>query len=68
MSPFDVTESMIDKHGVADVLLMIGDICNAKAEHISINWQDEGLSHKWMKAGQVVRKAVRELPKVSGIK
>jgi len=66
--PYDTVERLIDKYNLADVLLMVSDICSAKSDHISVDWQDEGLSRKWMKAGQVVRKAVRELPKVPGIK
>lgn len=67
-SPYDTIERLIDKHNVADVLLMVSDVISAKADHIGYNWQDMGLAEKWVKAGQVVRKAVRELPKVSGIK
>lgn len=67
-SPYDAMERLIDKYGVADVILMINDICDAKAHHISASYGDEGLSNKWLRVGTVMRKAVRELPKVSGIK
>ena len=66
--PYDTTERLIDKYGVADVLLMISDICHAKEDHIMSSYQDNGLSEKWNKAARVISKAVRELPKVPGIK
>ena len=68
MIPYDTVEKLIDKYSLADVLIMIGDICNEKAAHIQVNWQDEGLAIKWNKAGQIVKRSVKSLPKVSGIK
>ena len=68
MTPYDTIEKLIDKYNVADVLLIVSDVISAKAEHIEINWQERGLVSAWNKAGTVIRKAVRELPKVSGIK
>lgn len=68
MTPYEMVERLIDKHNLADVLIMIGDICNEKAAHIQMNWQDEKLAIKWNKAGQIVKKSVKSLPKVPGIK
>lgn len=68
MTPYDMVEKLIDKYSVADVLIMIGDICNAKAEHIDINYQDGFLAGRWAKAARIVQHVVKELPKVSGIK
>jgi hypothetical protein len=65
---FDIMEELVDKFGVRDTMLMLSDVISAKADHIAGNWQDEGLARQWVKAGQVVRKAVRELPKGPGIK
>lgn len=68
MSPYDMMEKLIDKYNVENVLLMISDICNEKAEHIDTSYGGVGLVGKWNKAGQVVRRAMRALPKVPGIK
>jgi hypothetical protein len=65
--PYDTIERLIDKYSVADVLIMIGNICNKKAAHIQSNWLDEGLAIKWNKAGRVVKRSVKDLPKVPGI-
>lgn len=40
-------EQLIDKYSIADVLAVIGDICEVKAEHVLVNWQDEGIALKW---------------------
>jgi hypothetical protein len=66
-SPYDTVERLIDKYGVADTLLMISDICHAKEDHIMSSYGN-GLSEKWNKAARVVARAVKDLPKVSGIK
>jgi len=68
MTPYTMVEKLIDKYSVGDVLIMIGDICNEKAAHIQMNWQDERLAIKWNEAGQVVKGSVRKLSKVPGIK
>lgn len=68
MIPYDTVERLIDKYGVADVLLMIQDVIAEKSAHIEANWQDYTLSGQWLKAWKVINRAVRELPKVPGIK
>lgn len=40
-------EPMIDSATVSDVLLAIGRVCNEKAEHIRINWQDSITAAAW---------------------
>lgn len=66
--PYAQVERLIDNCSVADVLIMIGDICNEKAAHIQSNWQDEALAVRWNKAGRIVKSVVSKLPKVPGIK
>lgn len=68
MTPYETMERLIDKHGVADVLIMIQDVIAEKSAHIEANWQDYTLSGKWLRAWAAVNRAVKELPKVPGIK
>jgi predicted GTPase len=68
MTSYTIVEQLIDKHGVADVLLMVSDICDEKGGHIAASYGDEQLEYKWIRAGQVMRQAVKALPKVPGIK
>jgi hypothetical protein len=44
-------EGMIDGMGLRGVLLILQDICYAKAQHIQENWQDPGLAKEWTTAG-----------------
>jgi len=68
MTPYNTVEGLIDRYSLADVLLMIGDICNAKAEYIDTMYQDGLLVGRWAKSARIVQQAVKELPKVPGIK
>lgn len=68
MTPYETIERLLDRFGVADVLIMIGDISAFKAEHVARNWQDAQLAKEWMKTERVVKRAVRSLPKAPGIK
>ena len=43
----NLLESMIDKHGIEQVLNSIGEICGHKAEHVAVNWQDANLAKSW---------------------
>lgn len=67
-APYDIVERLIDKYGLADVLLMMSDVCGAKAEHVYASYQDEALERDWNNAGKNIRFIVRKLPKVPGIK
>lgn len=68
MTVYQKLEQMIDKYSVADVLIAIKDICDEKAEHIDMNWQDTQLANQWKKAAREIQKTVMRLPKVPGIK
>lgn len=37
----------VDKFGVSNVLGMLSEICDGKADHIRANWQDENLAQRW---------------------
>jgi hypothetical protein len=43
---FDL-ETMIDRLGMAEIMLLITHICDEKAEHIRENWQDEEMAKRW---------------------
>ena len=47
-------EKLIDETSLAKVLAEIGEICQAKADHVSSNWQDRNLSRAWREAGDFV--------------
>lgn len=52
-------EAMIDKVGVRNVLYATASICNAKAEHIGHNWQDQSLAHLWNKTANEIGKVAQ---------
>ena len=46
----DALEGFVDANGLDQVIDMLADVCGEKADHISTNWQDEGLAKDWRKA------------------
>ena len=36
----ETLEALVDKHGLAEVLAALSDVCMDKAEHLRVNWQD----------------------------
>ncbi|RPJ72605.1 MAG: hypothetical protein EHM24_09115 [Acidobacteria bacterium] len=40
-------EAMIDSVGLSMVLAEIAAICEGKAEHVTANWQEQGLGRLW---------------------
>jgi hypothetical protein len=40
-------EAMVDKHGLAYVTELLSEICDAKADHLASNWQDEVAAKEW---------------------
>lgn len=55
-------ETMIDKHGISQMLMALSEICGAKSEHILANWQDVVLAKRWATLegaiGVIVPKAI----------
>ena len=44
-------EAMLDGgHSIADVLSMLAEVCDEKAEHVRTNWQDKVLAREWTRA------------------
>jgi predicted lipoprotein len=56
-------EAIIDGAGLERVLFAISEVCTAKAEHVSANWQDEGLAIKWVDLSNRVQNAARRARK-----
>ena len=52
-------EAMIDAHGLGAVISAISDVCDAKAQHISENWQDESLANVWQEAANMLASDVQ---------
>ena len=43
----ETLELLIDRRGIASVLMALSEICGAKGDHIESNWQDAGLARRW---------------------
>ena len=50
-------EDAIDRVGLAAVLSLITEICDAKADHLRSNWQDEAAARAWEQAAVKVNSA-----------
>lgn len=42
----EVLKSLIDRHGLYAVTSTIAETCQAKAEHIEVNWQDRAAAKR----------------------
>jgi hypothetical protein len=40
-------ETLVDRHGLAQVLIALSEICGEKANHIATAWQDTTLAKRW---------------------
>lgn len=49
-------EDFIDHAGLMNILEIIDIICQEKAEHISLNWQDNTTAKAWKQAGNAIGK------------
>jgi hypothetical protein len=58
MTPEDCAhlEALIDKHSIASVLWSLAAICDGKAEHVAVNWQDAALARQWTDVAQALAK------------
>ena len=50
-------EDFIDQTSASYVLSLIKEICEEKAEHVRLCWQDEALAKEWFKASKAVETA-----------
>lgn len=68
MTPYDIIYNLVLKHGVADVLLMVKDVVSVVEEHIDRLGDTPLHAKAWRDTEKIIRRAVRDLPKVTGIK
>lgn len=47
-----VLEQCIDQTGLSQVVEHLSEICDAKAEHLRSNWQDQDTARSWERAGK----------------
>jgi len=43
----DALEALVDASNLMAVVQALSEICDAKAEHVRANWQDEPLARAW---------------------
>lgn len=43
----DTIEAIIDRNGMANVMLALVHICGEKADHLRSSWQDEQTARNW---------------------
>ena len=48
-------EDLIDIYGLKDTLDTVAHICDAKAEHLSTDWQDEMKANVWARNANRIR-------------
>lgn len=60
----EALEQLIDRRGIAEVLIALSEICGAKADHILTNWQDQPLAKRWQTLEGAIGVAV---PKGAGL-
>ena len=50
----DELESLIDTHGMANIMLALVHIADEKSEHVKCNWQDLELASAWRKVSDAL--------------
>ena len=50
----DELESLIDTHGMANIMLALVHIADEKAERVKSNWQDLELANAWRKVSDAL--------------
>lgn len=59
--PMLALESMIDAVGLRNVLFALKHIAEAKADHLSENWQDPVMAKSWTHDASELEKAARKI-------
>lgn len=57
-----ILEALIDASSLADVLETLGEICDAKSQHIAENWQDKTLAAQWNRAASRIGTCANSVP------
>lgn len=50
----NLLEALVDKHGLANVLSALARICDEKAEHLAVNWQDTASAKVWAEDAEAI--------------
>lgn len=54
----ETLEQLIDDTSLLDVITGLELVCEEKAEHLLVNWQDKEASRVWRNAARIIRKVV----------
>jgi hypothetical protein len=54
-------EPILDRSTLSDVVFALARLCNEKAEHLLINWQDDASAKAWDKAAGRIDKLAEKL-------
>jgi len=57
----DEIEQMVDKVGLSKFLFMLAEVCNEKAEHVQVNWQDRNLAKAWESDARAIEKIAAKI-------
>lgn len=50
----DAIEALIDKYGIDKFLYHFENICHAKADHLTTNWQDSPTAAEWKRLARSI--------------
>lgn len=54
-------ETLVDRHGLANVVESLAIVCDLKQDHIQTNWQDRPLADRWQSASLALTRAVARI-------
>ena len=57
----DDLEQMVDKAGLSKVLFWLSTICDAKADHLASNWQDDNAAKEWKADARAIDKLAAKI-------
>ncbi len=55
----DELESLIDLYSLTQVLQAIHDICEGKADHLEVSWQDTNAAKTWRRTAKKLDPAIK---------
>lgn len=61
----DTLELIVDRAGVLGVMAMLVNICDAKADHLRANWQDEAMARDWERVRKELERSHARIAKLS---
>ncbi len=50
----EALEPLVDASTLSDVILALARVCDEKAEHLLINWQDKNRAKAWERAARML--------------